>query len=337
MPEKIERMLFFAKTRKRTKTPAFFVKAFRNQGIEVKVINYRKWERRWGKWLTEKYIFSTYYRFKPQLVFINAIDIPFKMLSQISGKTKVAIYLPDLITPSDNSTFSWFSTRYKEEMIERGKLANYFFITNQGQIPFLKERGIKNPIFITQGCDREEHRIIKSKSEKWKSEVAFIGAAKDPDRVNLIKEINKHFNLKVWGGEWERHGLKCHKHNVYPDEFAKICSGSKIILGIDVSDQVEGYFSNRTWITLGCGGFLLTRYVPGLEKIFINKKHLVWYHNIDECPHLIAEYLKKDEERERISREGYHYVHEHHTYEHVVQKILGIIKKESCRPAYEKK
>lgn len=322
MSEKINRLLFFGKTRKRTQTPSFFIKAFRNQGINVHAINYRKMERLWGKWLTEKYLFSTFNRFRPQLVFINTIDIPFKMLSQISGKTKVAIYLPDLITLSDSSASSGFVTPYKEEMIERGKLADYFFITNQGQISFLKEQGIKNPIFITQGCDRETHRIIKSKSQKWKSDVAFIGEAKKTERINFIKEVAKDFNLKVWGGEWKRRGLKCHKRNVYPDEFAKICSGVKIILGIDTSNQVEGYFSNRTWITLGCGGFLLTRYVPGLEKIFINKKHLVWYHSVEECLHLIAEFLKKDEERARISREGYHYVHEHHTYDHVVKRIL---------------
>ena len=141
MAEKIKRMLFFGKTRKRTQTPSFFIKAFRNQGINVHTINYRKMERRWGKWLTEKYLFSTLNRFQPQLIFINTIDIPFKILSQISKKTKVAIYLPDLIALSDNSSSSGLITPYKEEMIERGKLADYFFITNQGQISFLKEQG----------------------------------------------------------------------------------------------------------------------------------------------------------------------------------------------------
>ena len=326
MSEKINRLLFFGKTRKRTQTPSFFIKAFRNQGLTVRAINYRKLERRWGTWLTGKYLFAAFNCFQPQLVFINSIDIPFTMLSLISKKTKVAIYLPDLITLSDNSASSGVVTGYKEEMIERGKLADYFFITNEGQISFLKEQGIKNPIFITQGCDRDAHRIIKSNRKKWRSDLAFIGSANEPERINLMKEVARHFNLKVWGGDWKRHGLQCHKRNVYPDEFAKICSGAKIILGIDKSNQVEGYFSNRTWITLGCGGFLLTRYVPGLDKIFTNKKHLVWYHSVEECLQLIAEYLANDEERKRISIEGYHYVHEHHTYDHVVQRILSHIK-----------
>jgi len=200
MPEKIKRMLFFSKTRKRTQTPLFFIKAFRNQGILVKTINYRKLERFLGKHLTEKYILSTFYRFRPQLVFINTIDIPFKILALISGKTKVAIYLPDLITTADDNSLPEVNTPYHEEMIERGKLSDYFFITNQGQIPFLKAQGIKNPVFITQGCDRDVHRIIKSKNKKWESDAAFIGGAEETERINLIKEVAKLFNLKVWGG-----------------------------------------------------------------------------------------------------------------------------------------
>jgi spore maturation protein CgeB len=97
------------------------------------------------------------------------------------------------------------------------------------------------------------------------------------------------------------------------------------MLGIDITDEVELYFSNRTWITLGCGGFLLTRYVPGLERIFVNRKHLVWYRSIEECLRLISEYLKKDEERKKISEEGYRFVHENHTYDHVAKRILEAI------------
>jgi len=325
MTERIKRMLFFAKSRKRTKTPAFFVKAFRNQGIEVKTINYRKLERLWGKWFTRKYILSTFSRFQPQLVFINTRDIPLEILTQISGKTKVAIYLPDLITLSDNTYLPGVNTPYKEEMIERGRLADFFFITNQGQIPFLKEQGIRNPIFITQGCDKEEHRIITTNNPKWKSEVAFIGSVKDEARTKLLREVDRRFDLKVWGGDWGRYGFRCLKKDIYPHEFAKICFGAKIMLGIDITDEVELYFSNRTWITLGCGGFLLTRYVPGLERIFVNRKHLVWYRSIEECLRLISEYLKKDEERKKISEEGYRFVHENHTYDHVAKRILEAI------------
>jgi spore maturation protein CgeB len=314
-PGKIKRILFFGKSKKRTQTTRFLRKAFENQGIKVKFIKYRKLEHLWGKSLTEKYILSTFHRFKPHLVFINTIDIPFRVLAQISGKTKIAIYYPDYTDP------------FKEEMIERGRLSDYFFITNQGQIPYLKKRGVKNPTFILEGVDDNKHRIIKSKRKKWKSEVAFIGRPSDPFRIQLLQKVDRKFHLKVWGGEWSKWGFECLKKDIYPKDFAKICSGAKIMLGIDATDQVEGYFSNRTWITLGCGGFLLTRYVPGLENTFTYKKHLVWYRDINECLNLISEYLDNEAEREMIREEGYRFVHENYTFDHMVRRILAYIEK----------
>lgn len=136
MSEKINRLLFFSKSKKRTRTPRFFIKAFKNQGIKVKAINYCKLQRRWGRYLTEKYILSTFYRFQPQLVFINPIDIPFKILAFISGKTKVAIYFPDLISTSDNNLFPEVNTPYHEEMIERGKLLDCFLLLTKGRSLF---------------------------------------------------------------------------------------------------------------------------------------------------------------------------------------------------------
>ena len=51
--------------------------------------------------------------------------------------------------------------------------------------------------------------------------------------------------------------------------------------------SVERYFSNRTFLTLAAGGFHLTHYVPGLETMFENHRHLVWYRSDEECLELI--------------------------------------------------
>lgn len=110
----------------------------------------------------------------------------------------------------------------------------------------MKERGIKNPIFLIDGCDSEEHRIIPSKNPKWESDVAFIGRPSHPFRFKLLQEVAKNFSLKVWGGNWEKYGLRSVKKEIHPKHYAQICSGAKILLGVDLTDQVEGYFSNRT-------------------------------------------------------------------------------------------
>jgi spore maturation protein CgeB len=87
---------------------------------------------------------------------------------------------------------------------------------------------------------------------------------------------------------------------------------------------VPGYWSNRLWLTLGCGGFFLTAYVQGMENIFENKKHLVWYHNEQECLSLAEEYLAKPEERKAIALQGYHLVHDNHTFHHFADRVISV-------------
>jgi spore maturation protein CgeB len=97
------------------------------------------------------------------------------------------------------------------------------------------------------------------------------------------------------------------------------------MLGCDQSFELEGYFSNRTWITLGCGGFLLTNYNPGLEKIFTKGEHLEWYHNQEECLELIEYYLKHEDRRKQIAQNGYQFAHTQRTYDTVIDEIISHI------------
>jgi spore maturation protein CgeB len=111
---------------------------------------------------------------------------------------------------------------------------------------------------------------------------------------------------------------------VTPRRYGLVCRGAKIIIGADITDKVEGYWSNRLWLTLGCGGFFLTAYVRGMENFFENKRHLVWYHSETECLSLAEEYLAKPDSRHKIARQGYHLVHEHHTFHHFVQRAISL-------------
>jgi spore maturation protein CgeB len=59
------------------------------------------------------------------------------------------------------------------------------------------------------------------------------------------------------------------------------------------------------------GAFLLIRYFPGVENIFVNHRHLVWFHSDDEGLRLIEYYLTNSDEREQIARQGHTYLSEH--------------------------
>ena len=113
--------------------------------------------------------------------------------------------------------------------------------------------------------------------------------------------------------------------HVYPKQYRQICASARIVLGVDLRDDIYLYFSNRTWLTLGCGGFLLTRYIPGLEEFFHNHQHLVWFRSTAEALELIEHYLSHDEERSRIASTGYEYVHTYHTFRHATAELVGSV------------
>ncbi len=82
------------------------------------------------------------------------------------------------------------------------------------------------------------------------------------------------------------------------------------------------YFSNRTFLTLACGAFHLTHYVPRLEDVFRDGEHLVWYRDEDEALAKIEHWLHRDADRARVAAGGHAEVMEHHQYYHRIARIL---------------
>jgi hypothetical protein len=202
---------------------------------------------------------------------------------------------------------------------------NIFLSNARGLHDQYRDVGIEEPRFIVEGCDSHDHKIRHALLPLWKSDVAFIGAARPHEpRVSLIQQLQGICDVKVYGRNWRQYGIRPSLREVGPWGYSLICSGAKIVLGVDAVATIDGHWTNRLWLTLGCGGFHLTNYVPGMEEFFINRKHLVWFHSEEECVERVREYLEKPEERKKIACEGYRLVHEHHTFRHFAQKSLDI-------------
>jgi spore maturation protein CgeB len=104
--------------------------------------------------------------------------------------------------------------------------------------------------------------------------------------------------------------------------YARICATSRIVLGVNEINDDTFYFSNRTFLTLACGAFHLTHYVPRLEQVFKDGEHLVWYRDEDEALDKIAHWLRRDADRARIAAGGHAEVMQYHQYYHRVARIL---------------
>ncbi|HBN26812.1 MAG TPA: hypothetical protein DD405_05020 [Desulfobacteraceae bacterium] len=307
---KINNVLFVGKSKKKTGNTKFMLNALKRRVKKVTFINVPRCRKLYFWTDYEKIIHKKINNINPDLVLSYSKDIPFSVLENIRKEYKTAIFYPDVTIPID------------EQLVSYARKADYLFITNNAQLDDLSSMGVAKPVFCMQGCDHSEHRIISTKKSRWLSDVAFVGRPSNENRINLIRAVDNSFYFKAWGGHWEKYGLACLKNHIYPKEYAMICYASKIVLGCDYYNHMKKYFSNRTWITMGCGGFLLTNYVPGLETIFKKGVHLEWYNSHQECLDLIGYYLKHGEKRKKIAQNGYEFVHSTRTYDVVMNEII---------------
>lgn len=311
------RVTIIAKSKRHTLIYHYFKKAFESLGHQALWIKYPKLKSYIGEKLATAITEKVMFKFKPDLLFFHGTDLPYELLLRAREHMLVVMYYDDCMKISGN---------YPIEVINFGKQCDIMYITNRGEIPNYKEWGV-NAMFITGGCDKDAHRAVKRAGRMYQSDVAFIGKPNTPERVECMREVGKRFDLKLWGSGWERFGLTSAAKDIYADGYRKICAGAKIILGWNIDPTVDLYFSNRTWYTLGCGGFLLTLYSPSLEEIFERGGHLDWFETVEECCEKIEHYLQNSEKRKKISQAGYELAHREYSYEKMVEKILGNLPK----------
>jgi spore maturation protein CgeB len=314
------RILIVAKSKRHTRIYFYFRKAFQRLGHRVLWLKYLKIRSYLGEKLATALCDKLISIFKPDLLFFHGRDISYDLLMRAKRQMPVVMYFDDCIKGASRSI---------ETVKKYGGQADIMYLTNRGEVPQYQEWGV-NAKFITGGCDPAAHRMVATPGPFYQSDVAFIGKANTPDRVACMREVNRHFDLKLWGSGWEEAGLKAEAGNVYAAEYRKICAGAKIILGWNIDPEVDLYFSNRTWYTLGCGGFLLTAYSPSLEELFGRGRELDWFESVEECCDKIAYYLQHDEERQKIAKAGYQLAHNEYSYDKLVQRIIGDIQEEEA-------
>jgi len=180
------------------------------------------------------------------------------------------------------------------------------------------EQFYKKPIHYIPQCGHSM-ALLQGRDINW--EVVFIGKDKGNkyyhrDREDILREVAKHAKLKIISGEGQTQD-QCWIYNQ-----------TKINLAMSFP-MIEGT-SNRLYNILASGGFCLTRYYPGLEKQFENKKHLVWYKDTQEAIELINHYLEHEEERVQIAKEGRkQYLKKHTAYQRLVNMFAIMQGKET--------
>jgi hypothetical protein len=305
------RILFFSKRKRRTLYTSFIVAALRRIGCEVVHVDLGA-RRRWlGRALADRSVRSLAGRFRPDAALVFSKDILEETFDWLGERMQTAVLLDDYF-PLDHPVTSL------------AKRSDVFFHTMEGQLEEYRAAGVRNPVYVHSGVDPERHRRV-APSSRHASDLAFIGKAAYPERIDLITRLHADFDIRVYGRGWREYGIAAQKAEIALPEFRKVCASARIIVGSDKTADRELYFSNRTWFVLGCGGFLLTRYVPGLERLFANHEHLCWFHDADEARELARFYLAQEDARRTIAEAGHRFAHAHYPFDRMARNLVRVL------------
>lgn len=173
---------------------------------------------------------------------------------------------------------------------------------------------------LHQGIDPYFHRRIvptPAEQEMYGAKLAFAGSTYTKRRAELVRHLERYSHFKKWGEPelplWGR-------------RFQAMCASTDIVIGDNFTNEVPGYWSDRCYLTLGCGGFFLTAYVEGLEKEFEDGVHLAWWQNFAEMHEKIGYYGARPDLRAQISSNGWDLVRKRDTYDQRIRKMTECLK-----------
>jgi hypothetical protein len=309
----VRRVLFFGKSMSRTRCSGALVDAWREHGVDVRWRNMATLRRWCGSSLALKLARAEFRRWKPDVVFVFFRDLPSVLAEEFRQDARLVIWCEEALESLDGSIVDYFA------------LADMVCMSNPARFSWLRERGLDNMAFLMSGFSSRYHRPAPPCPKTC--DVAFIGGpGRRGQRATFLAEVARHFDTEVHGLHWSRwqhvHGDLRVRGTVDPKGYAEVCARAKIVLGINEVNDDLYYFSNRTFLTLACGGFHLTHYVPKLEDVFQDGEHLAWYHDEDDALDQLARWLPRDDERAQVAAGGHAEVMEHHRYFHRVARIL---------------
>jgi spore maturation protein CgeB len=224
---------------------------------------------------------------------------------------------------------------------------HYNFVTTSdiNGINKFKEAGHTNVIYSPFACNNE---IYCNKNMPKLYDVTFVGGY-NPYREWYINYLKKEgINVQTWGIGWESKMLSSEDMiNVFNQSRINlnlsnnVCWDIRYLLNSDRSFRKTLHIWKQTFLATrqsdfktveqvkgrhfeinACGGFQLSYYVEGLEKLYRIGEEISLFFSPDDLLQKVKYFLKHDDERELIAISGLERTHKEHTMEKRFHHIL---------------
>lgn len=256
---------------------------------------------------------------------------------KVPGIEKHLAYLRKMGTPAITYHLDlWLGLRRQSEMVGPYWDLDHFFTADPQMATWINER------------ETPHSHLHKMQGHYLPAAVfgpeCIVGEYLDPhpyaNNVIFVGQRNYHpewpyrrqlvdWLADTYGTRFTRIAGDCPSGTVRGGALNHLYQTSKVVVGDSLCPgfTYRGYWSDRVYETLGRGGFLIHPRVPGMDEVFDDGEHLVFYEYgdfyalqkaIDHC--LIA-----DQGREAIRQQGQRYVAAKHTYRQRWQTILDTV------------
>jgi len=214
------------------------------------------------------------------------------------------------------TTFNWFcDDHWRFDTFSKYFAPHFHFVSTTDHGALEKYHAIGySTVFLTQwACNHFEYTKYDDAVKTF--DVSFVGQPHGT-RKRTVSSLAKHgIMIETFGKGW-RNG------RITQAQMIRIFNATKINLNLANSSwNLHTIFRNqqqikgRNFEVPGCGSFLLTNYVEGLEQYYDLENEIRCFSSLHNLRELILYYLRHEDERERIARNGYQRTLRDHTYE----------------------
>jgi len=267
---------------------------------------------------------------KPQMVLLeSAFGLEPHELASLPGNPPVVMYYGDA---------AFDANHHLARIMEFAKVCVLVVVVDSAAAAHAQRLGLTNVEYIPNfGYNHYHHPLPALRKDidvlftgqsyaRWQPIVQGMGSA----RIKYVQAAKTALGsrLRVVGEDWELVDVKADATRIPAWQVDSLNRRSKIVLAVDAV-SLEGFTSIRTFNTVLSGSLLMIAYFPGIEHIFRNGTHVVWFHNEVELVRLLRHYLEEcEEERELIAREGQMMLHRNgwlfsNVLQYMVDKSVG--------------
>ena len=227
----------------------------------------------------------------------DGLPIPYKQIEKLPS--------PSVYIPCDTH----ITEKGRDYRFNKALNFDYvFFNQKRGMDEYLETHPEKKDTTFWLPCAVEPLAYPNTPVAIKKYDVGFVGFVTFEKRALALDRMFKEFP-NFWFGQ-----------KLF-EEAAEIYRKSRIIFSSAAVDDIQ----MRTFEGTATGSFLLTEWVPHLDELFEDGKHLVTYKTLDEAVEKAKYYLEHESERETIAKAGMEHTLANHTYEVRAKKILSIV------------